>query len=110
MVRMKTIGYSSKFIYVPQLKLNVTTIDDKFFIKYQSLNTTLIMPRILGKSTPENLHTDLSLDSVQDQYDEFLEKQSEIKLRSRLLYSTIGSYIIGTIIIIFIVITCTKHF
>ena len=68
------------------------------------------MPKIVGKSTPKNLHTDLSLDSIQDQYDEFLEKQSEIKLRSHLLYSTISSYTIGTIIIIFIVITCTKHF
>ena len=50
-----------------------------------------MMLRILGKSTPENLHTDRSLGSIQDQYDEFLVKQSEIKLRSHLLYSTIGS-------------------
>ena len=77
MVGMKTIGYSSEFVYIPQLQLNITTIDNKFFTKYLSLNKTLIMPRILGKSTSENLHTDLSLDSIQDQYDEFLEKQSE---------------------------------
>ena len=110
MVGMKTLGYSSEFIYVPQLKLNVTTIDNEFFIKYQSLNKTLIMPRILGKHIPENLHTSVTLDSIQDQYDEFLVKQSEIKLRSDLMYSTIGSYIIGTIIVIFIIVNCTKHF
>ena len=110
MVGIKTIDYSSEFIYIPQLQLNVTTIDSKFFMKYQSLNRTLIMTRILGKSTPENLHTGLTLDSIEDQYDEFLEKNFEIKLRSHLLYSTTDSYIIGTIIIIFIVINCTKHF
>ena len=47
------------------------------------------MPRILGKHPSENLHTSLTLDSIQDKYDEFLVKQSEVTLRSHLMYSTL---------------------
>ena len=100
---IQTIGHSTEFLYLPNIHLDISIIDNEFFPKLIEINSTLLYPHVLGKLTPSHLETGLTLKSIHDKYDNFISGRSDETMKTTLIYGSLGSnlviLIIGVIII-----------
>ena len=75
LVGVQTIGHSTEFLYLPNIHLDISIIDNEFFPKLIEINSTLLYPHLVGKLTSSHLETGLTLKSIHDKYNNFISER-----------------------------------
>ena len=91
---IQTLGYSTEFVYLPNVHLDIKLLDNDFFSKLIKINDSLLYPLLVGKTTPNQLDSGLTLKSVQDKYEDFISETSDKTFQSSMIYGAVGSNIV----------------
>ena len=66
-------------------------------------------PLLIGKITPNQLDSGLTLKSVQDKYEDFISETSSKTFQSSIIYGAVGSNIVIIVAITISVILCSHN-
>jgi hypothetical protein len=103
---MTTLGTTVEFLYLPNIHLNITSIDSDALLKFQTLSPNLpsIKPLQIGPDSG------LPFETLRQKYDEILKQQKGDLKDSYVIYSSAGIGVFVLMALILITGICANHY